>query len=370
MKKTGLLLSLVFFSLIIFSQTQQPAISWDKETFNFGSFKEEAGPQTANFTFTNTGSMPLYVTNVKASCGCTATDYTKEPVQPGAKGFVKATYDPKNRPGKFNKSITVTANTENPTTLLRIEGEVTPREKGVEDFYPKAFGDLRLRTSHLAFTKVYNNQIATDTIGVVNMGAEPISISFENVPEHITISIKPEKLAGKKTDDNLGQTGIITVTYDGNKKNDWGFSMDRIDVVINGEKNSQNRLSISATIEEDFSHLTPDELANAPKVVFENTDFEFGTIKAGDKTTNNFTFTNTGKSDLIIRKIKASCGCTATNPEKMVIKPGETSHITATFNSAGKKGKQNKTITVITNDPKQSSTVLKVIGDVEEVTTP
>jgi len=370
MKRTVLLFGAILFAVGVFAQTQQPTISWDKNSHNFGLFKEEAGPQAATFTFTNTGSTPLYITNVKASCGCTATDYTKEPVEPGAKGFVKATYDPKNRPGKFNKSITVTSNTESPTTLLRIEGEVTPREKGIEDFYPKAFGELRLVTSHMAFTKVYNNQIATDTIGIVNMSAEPIEITFENVPEHITIKVNPTKLAGKKADQQHGQIGVITVTYDGSKKNDWGFSMDRIDVVLNGVKQSENRLSVSATIEEDFSHLTPEELANAPKIVFEKTDFEFGTIKAGEKTTNNFVFTNTGKSDLVIRKIKASCGCTATNPEKMVIKPGETSHITATFSSAGKKGHQNKTITVITNDPSQSSVVLKVIGDVEEVTTP
>lgn len=366
MKKTGLLLSFLIFSFVILAQTQQPTMSWDKSSHNFGTFKEEDGLQTAVFTFTNTGSTPLYVTNVKASCGCTATDYTKEPVQPGAKGFVKATYDPKNRPGKFNKSITVTSNTENPTTLLRIEGEVTPREKGIEDFYPKAFGDIRLKTSHLAFTKVFNNQVVTDTIGIVNMGAEPIEITFENVPEHITISVSPKKLAGKKANEAHGQLGVITVTYDGAKKNDWGFSMDRIDMVLNGEKQSQNRLSVSATIEEDFSHLTEEELANSPKMVFEKTEFEFGTIKAGEKATNNFVFTNTGKSDLIIRKIKASCGCTATNPEKMVIKPGESSHITATFSSAGKKGHQNKTITVITNDPSQPSIVLKVTGEVEE----
>lgn len=366
MKKTGLILSFCIISLIAFSQTQQPEISWDKTVHNFGSFKEEAGHQTAIFNFTNTGSTALYVANVRASCGCTATDYTKEPVEQGGKGFVKVTYDPRNRPGKFNKSVTVTSNTANPTTLLRIEGDVTAREKGIEDFYPKAFGELRLKTSHLAFAKVYNNQSYTDTIGIINMGTEPMEITFEDVPAHITISVNPKKLAGKKIDETKGQIGVITVIYDGSKKNDWGFNMDRINLIVNGVKDSQNRLSVSATIEEDFSHLTPDELANSPKILFEKTDFEFGTLKSGEKASYNFVFTNTGKSDLIIRKIKASCGCTATNPEKMIIKPGETSHITSTFSSAGKKGQQNKTITIITNDPAQSSVVLKVIGNVED----
>lgn len=366
MKKTVLLFSALIFTLFMFAQTQEPAISWDETVHNFGTFKEEAGPQTASFTFTNTGNNPLYITNVRASCGCTATEYTKEPVKPGEKGFVKATYNPRNRPGKFNKSVTVTTNTENPTSLLRIQGEVTPREKGIEDYYPKVFGDLRLRTSHLALNKITNNKTVTDTLGVVNMGAEPITLTFENVPNHIKIVASPAVLDAKKPNEKHGGMGVITVTYDASVKKDWGFVMDRISVIINGVKDNKNRISISATIEEDFSHLTPEELAKAPKIEFGNVEFDFGTMKQGEKATHNFEFTNTGKSDLIIRKIKASCGCTATNPEKMVIKPGEKSHITVTFNSAGKRGRQNKTITVITNDPQQSSTVLKVVGSVEQ----
>ena len=250
---------------------------------------------------------------------------------------------------------------------MRITGDVTPREKGIEDFYPRVFDDLRLRTSHLAMAQVYNKSSKTDTIGIVNMSSETMEISFDNVPPHINISVEPKKLAAKKSNEKHGGKGLITVTYDASKKNDWGFSMDRVSLVINGQKNAQNRLSISATVEEDFSHLTEDERANSPKIEFNNLNFEFGTIKSGEKTSHNFVFTNSGKSDLIIRKIKASCGCTATNPEKMIIKPGETSHITSTFNSVGKKGQQNKTITVITNDPSNPTTVLRVIGNVEEV---
>jgi len=365
MKKSVLLIFGLLITFAVFSQTQEPAISWEKTTHNFGEFKEEAGPQAATFNFTNTGSKPLYITNVRASCGCTATDYTKEPIQPGGKGYVKATYNPRNRPGKFNKSVTVTTNTENPTTLLRIEGTVIPREKGIEDYYPKAFDDLRLKTSHMAFNKVFNNKVVEDTLGIVNMSSEPMTITFENVPDHIKITCVPETLKGMQPGEKHGEIGYIKVVYDATKKKDWGFLMDRVDVIINGEKNTRNRLSISATIEEDFTHLTEEELAQSPKIEFKDVQYEFGSMKQGEKSTHNYEFTNTGKSDLVIRKIKASCGCTATNPEKMVIKPGETSHITATFNSAGKRGRQNKTITVITNDPTQPSVVLKITGNVE-----
>ncbi|MDL2262907.1 DUF1573 domain-containing protein [Bacteroidales bacterium OttesenSCG-928-I21] len=369
MKKLYLVLAIsIITNFVLNAQTQDAAISWDKTTHNFGTFKEEAGVQVATFTFTNTGSSPLYVTNVKASCGCTATDYTKEPIQPGGKGYVKASYNPANRPNKFNKSITVTSNTENPTTILRIEGNVTPREKTIVDLYPRDFGDLRLKSTNINFSQVYNTGSASDEIEIVNMGVEPIEISFEGVPSHITVSAEPTTLSGIKGDEKTGQKGVIKVTYDGKKKNDWGQSTDRVNVIINGEKESRNRLSINATLVEDFSHLSTEDLANAPKIEFKELEYDFGTLKQGEKSSHNYVFTNTGKSDLIIRKIKTTCGCTATNPEKMVIKSGESSYITVTFNSAGKKGSQQKTITVISNAPENSNVALKIKGTVEETT--
>jgi hypothetical protein len=366
MKKLSLIIVLsIITGFVLNAQTQDAAISWDKTVHDFGSFKEEAGPQAATFTFTNTGNMPLYLTDVKASCGCTATDYTKEPVQPGGKGYVKATYNPANRPNKFSKSITVMSNTENPATILRIEGNVIPREKTVVDLYPREFGNLRLKSTHIALSNVYNTKEVSDSIEIMNMGTEPMEITFENVPAHIKVTAVPSRLEGIKNE-QTGQKGYIKVTYDGKKKNDWGQSNDRVNVIINGEKKSQYRLSISATLIEDFSHLSKEELTNAPKMEFKELEYDFGTIKQGEKASHNYVFTNTGKSDLIIRKIKATCGCTATNPEKMVIKPGESSHITVTFNSAGKKGSQHKTITVISNAPGESNLSLKIKGSVEE----
>jgi archaellum component FlaG (FlaF/FlaG flagellin family) len=356
---------IMLFSLSAMAQQKGPSVSWDKTTHDFGTFKEENGKQTCSFIFKNTGSENLVITNVKASCGCTSPEWTQTPVKPGEDGYVKVTYDPKNRPNKFNKSITVTTNATPPTTILRITGNVTPREKTIEDFYPKVYGDLRLKTSHVAFVKIKNTEVQTEKLEIVNMSEKPVTVDFANVPEHIKLEVTPKTLQGMKPGEKHGQKGEIIITYDAKAKDDYGFNIDRLYLVLNGEKNYQNRLSVSATIEEDFSHLSPEELANAPHAEFESTEFEFGTIKQQEKVSYKYKFTNTGKTDLVIRKIKASCGCTATSPEKDVIKPGETSFIDVTFNSAGKRGKQRKTITVITNDPKESTTRLTISGVVE-----
>jgi hypothetical protein len=103
---------------------------WDKTTHDFGKIEENL-PVEHKFAFTNNGKSPLIISNVRPSCGCTVTEYTKEPVPPGKKGFVKATYDTK-RVGIFNKSIRVTANIEGGTEMLMIKGEVVPEAEAIE----------------------------------------------------------------------------------------------------------------------------------------------------------------------------------------------------------------------------------------------
>lgn len=358
---------IILYFYFIVNVIAQPVITWEKTKHNFGSFKEESEFQTFVFNFTNTGNQALKLTNVKSSCGCVTTSYSTEDIQPGAKGYLSATFDPRNRPNEFIKTITVTTNTEKSTTILTIEGNVIPREKTIIDMYPREFGALRLKKTSLIFSKIFNNQIITDTIEVYNQSQNQIELTFENVSEAVTVKAIPSKLEANSKSQKLEDSkGIIVVSFDASKKNDWGITSDRFNVIINGEKNNQYRIAISATIIENFSHLTADELANAPTITFLENNYDFGTIKQGEKASHNFNFSNQGKSDLVIRKIKTTCGCTATNPEKMVIKSGESSHITVTFNSAGKKDEQHKTITIITNDPKQSETLLKIHGKVED----
>jgi len=89
--------------------------------------------------------------------------------------------------------------------------------------------------------------------------------------------------------------------------------------------------------------------ANAPVITFEEAEYDFGTIKQGEVVEHVFKFTNTGKSPLIIESATASCGCTVPQPPTEPIAPGESSQIDVKFNSAGKMGQQNPTVTVRAN---------------------
>jgi hypothetical protein len=361
MKKLLSFLVMVLTVSTLVSQAHQHAyIEFDKMEHDYGTIKEANGPAHATFTFKNTGSAPLVITDVKPSCGCTSPEWSREPIAPGKTGFIKSAFDPANRPGVFNKTIKVMSNAENNTIILRIKGDVIAREKGVEDFYPITVGKVRLETNHLAFQKISYKTTKIDTIGVYNPGDAAVAISFQRVPKHITIKVDQVNLKPKAK-------GNIIVSYNAPAKDDWGFVIDRIPIVFDNSFDPSARdqnITISADIQDDFGNLSEADLAKAPKVEFVSKVFDFGTIKEGENKSSQFVFKNTGKSELIIRKVKASCGCTAVAPDDKVIAPGKESKIDVTFRSAGKKGKQNKSITVITNDPTNPEINLKVTGDI------
>lgn len=97
-------------------------ISFEKETHDFGVIPQGT-PASYTFIVTNTGKSPLIITNAAASCGCTTPDWTKEPILPGKKGFIKATYNAAS-PGAFMKTVTVTSNASREMVTLTLKGEV------------------------------------------------------------------------------------------------------------------------------------------------------------------------------------------------------------------------------------------------------
>jgi hypothetical protein len=101
-----------------------------------------------------------------------------------------------------------------------------------------------------------------------------------------------------------------------------------------------------------------------PKAVISPMAYDFGEIIQDSVVTTYFVITNEGGDLLKITNVSASCGCTAVMPEKNELKPGESTNIKVTFNSKGRSGKQTKTITVETNDTKNSTIKLSFTGNV------
>jgi hypothetical protein len=354
------LIVIVLAVLCIELKTQaQSKIVFDKVEHDFGTFKEEDGLQTYSFTFVNKGNTPLILNNVMASCGCTTPEWTQRPIAPGEKGFIKVSYNPQGRPGPFHKTISVSTNAENAQTVLRIEGVVEPRPKTISELYPRQIGPVRARSNHVNFSTIRQNEVLSDTLEIINDSGSPVHLAFRTPPPHLKVRVVPATL-------KPNEKGNIIITYDARKVNSFGFVIHRVYMEVNGKSDYQNSIGVTATIEEDFSSLTPEELANAPSVSFNTMSHDFGNIKQGDRVEYEFIIQNKGKRDLIVRDVKTSCGCTIVSPAKKVVGPNESVPVKVIFDSKGKRGRQNKAITVITNDPKRPTSILRVSTNVNE----
>lgn len=129
MKKIILLFSLVVFAFgTIVAQTDttsnknKPEIKFEKTEIDLGVIPQGI-PKTFEFEFTNPSDVPLVLSNVQPTCGCTIANWPKEPILKGKTGIVKGTYNASGS-GLITKSITVYSNAKTPTVSLTFKANV------------------------------------------------------------------------------------------------------------------------------------------------------------------------------------------------------------------------------------------------------
>ena len=318
---------------------KKPEITFDENVFDFGVVKEESNSVSHVFTFTNTGNEPLVLNSVKASCGCTTPQWSREPVAPGGKGTILVKYSTAGRPGAFTKTVTLNSNAVR--KVITIKGTVTPKGQKIENVYPIEKGDVRLKNELVNFGDVIKNGNKSATLAIANKLNEPITLTFNNLPKYINAEAKELK-ANEWTN--------IAITFDATKIDDWGDVNTEITFTTN--KNSQKQtVKTKANIIEKF---TEEQKANAPIIVAENAA-NLGDVAAGKKVKKYVEIKNDGKSALLIRKavVTTGNGIEVKAPKK--IDAGKTGKllITAT-NNVGKVTNISGNVKLITNDPVHS----------------
>ena len=122
------------FVLIGSAQSQEEAsaegaeITFPESSKNFGDITQ-GDVVEYTFKYENTGSQPLILSNVLVTCGCTATDWPRDPVAPGKSAEITVRFDSKGKNGAQNKIITVVSNAVNPREKVSIKANVLPKKK-------------------------------------------------------------------------------------------------------------------------------------------------------------------------------------------------------------------------------------------------
>ncbi|MCU0357114.1 MAG: DUF1573 domain-containing protein [Cyclobacteriaceae bacterium] len=347
MKKIGITGGLLLLLVgVLLAQTVK-TLKFREEVYDFGNVIEEDGPVSHEFVFTNAGSKPAQIITVKPSCGCTTPGWSKEPVMPGNKGTIKAQFDPKGRPGFFSKSLTVTVEGESQPMMLQIKGTVISRDKFSSAEFQAASGNWRMRSLSFNLGKVYRkDEFMTREYEVVNAGTKPVMyLTKSDVPSHIRVSMDPVTIPA-------GGKSMLRISYNGKMKDQYGFQSDKIVLYTDDESQPQKTFTVYATLEDYFEELKPEELARAPMLRTAAQSIDFGSMRQNQQATRELTITNSGRSTLEIRSVIGNCTCVEATISKTELKPGESASMTVIFNPQDRKGTQNKSVTIYSNDPR------------------
>jgi hypothetical protein len=346
---TKRLLNILLILLVITQvQAQQgKPVQFREEMFDFGTITEESSA-VHEFVFTNASGRPMKILSVQASCGCTTPDWSREVVAPGKTGYIQASFNPKGRPGYFNKTLTVTTDLDSNPLVLQIKGQVasvTEENKTARTEFETAVGNLKFKTSSFNMGKVFTSDEAmTKEFSFVNGGSKPVTYDKFIAPKYIKVEVQPKVIAA-------GQQGVVKLIYSGKLKNQYGFQTDNVVLQTDDEKEPAKSFSVYATLEDYFPALSADELKKAPQLKLENASADFGRVKQNSSTSRELSLTNTGKKELSIKAIQGNCTCISASAAKKLLKPGESGKIIISFNPQDRKGTQTKAITVYSNDP-------------------
>ena len=356
-----MLCALSCISLYVSALMAGAVITFDEPKYDFGTIQEDGGSVSHDFRFTNTGSEALVVVDVRTTCGCTVPQYPHEPIAPGQEGFIKVTYNPKGRPGKFSKGIYVTTNTVPDKAVLRISGMVDSEDAAESVVYAYNIGDLKLRTLSASFFQTPKGADRTYRIEVMNGSDKPMTPSVGNCPAYISAEFVPATLPA-------GGKGELVVVYHPDLASDWGLIKDelRIDLGDGHSADTFNTITVSANVVENFRLLSAEELANAPEIVVSPNVLDFGIMRDNRKVKQTVQIENRGKSPLIIRKIGNSNKLISVKAKSMTVKPGKTTELEIEINpELARASLLNSRVVIISNSPKNSNTSVRVLGKIE-----
>ncbi len=341
---------------------QQPVITFEKTEHDFGKIHEEDGRVSVVFNFKNEGMAPLVLSNVRASCGCTTPTWTKEPVEPGQTGSITVTYNPNGRPGRFQKTVTITSNATEATTRVYIKGEVIPKPAKPVNKYTIAVGDINMKTMTLDLGTIKKGEIKSGELEYANLtqAEHKVELATNAVYENYVVS--QVTLESPKAN----ETGKFVFSMNTGNTKLYGPVEIYAYVVVDGKKDISDtyKLTIKANIVEDFSNLTVEQKQQAP-IIESAAEYNAGKAAAGKTIKFVFPIKNIGVNPLEIRRVYSTDNHISLKAPKP-IKSGKKGAIAVEIQTQGlNPGNYSREVVIITNDYVNPIKKVKINFDVE-----
>jgi hypothetical protein len=206
-----------------------------------------------------------------------------------------------------------------------------------------------------------NSESKSFTIQVTNFSEKVSTFEFLNVPAYISIDKN-----GATGTLNPGEEKEFTFKYDAIKRSEIGTFKDIINLQTQDSIEPRVAIFVESVIGEDFSKLTPKQLQDAPKAVLDFLSLNFEKVAKNSTLVKEVKLTNFGKNPLIIRQLKSSNSVFSIVSDKMEIPKDSSATLTVTLTAKNRRGVQNATIDIVTNDPANTKMVLNCTGDISQ----
>ena len=361
-------------------------VEFDKLVHDFGDILIADGPVSCTYTVTNIGNKPLVIYNVSSSCGCTAVDWTRQPLKPGEKGTIKATFNNEDGPYPFDKTLTVYISGVKKPFILHLKGYAHNKKLALNELYNIKFGSLAFREIDIKAGNMSQGESRSGEMWVANVGKDPINVSFSNVSQGLKVAVSPNPIPAGKT-----AKFLYTVTAD---RNHWGKNYYYAVPIVNNKSypavistpvdanpkrgveaiysepnpaigEGKSIIGIYAFTKEDFSNWTETQRQNGSHPTFEESSYSFGKVKAGEKIVATYTMKNEGKSLLKIYKFDSET-YRATCDYIPDVKPGEKASFKVNLDTTGlPKGESLLILSLTTNSPDRPLVNLFLAGWIE-----
>ena len=255
---TALILSTVWTTLSA-QTTFGGVLRIDRTVQDWGDVTVKDGPLSCSFEVENVSDKDICISSVVSSCGCTGVKWTKEPLHPGDKGSIVATYSNDEGPMQFDKTLAVYVEGIRKPLVLHLRGIVHKKKLPLAETYPVHFGSLGVRKDEIKIGNLSQGEEKSTQFALANIGKKDITVSFREISEFLSIS--PAELTIP-----AGGTAQVVASVSSDRSL-WGRNRYCATPQVNGQ--SYGALSFYAVTKENFDSMSETQKKNAPLAEYE-----------------------------------------------------------------------------------------------------
>lgn len=312
-------------------------------------------PRQFSLGFTNKGSAPLTVKEVRASCGCLDVAFPSTPIAAGARGEIELTFDAKML-GSFYKEVEVLTNASEKPTYIGIQGTVVTEVHDYSDEFPIDLGNVRLMSNIVEFEDVSRGDHPTAELRVLNSDRTAFRPELMHLPPYLSAEYLPEDIPA-------GKAGTIRLTLDSEKLS--GLGLNQTSIYLSrymGDKIGEtNEILVSAILLPSFADMSDEALAQAPELSVSESSVEIVPVSGKKAVSHTILLTNTGQSDLHIQQVQVFNKALSVKIADSTIRPGKTTKLKITVSAHYlHRSKGRMRVMLITDAPRQAKQYINV----------